>query len=232
MGSGAATVTGTVIAWFLAKYTGRTIAGCYTLCLSIVGVIMMFAIPAENYRARYGGYVLTQQCKPAPSPPKRDLLTRFSRYLRSVHHHLLDCRCRWLYKEIRLRLRIPTVGAILSSQITSPFHKDFHPSIADLPSGFAVGNIVGPQTYKAKDGPNYYVSAAAPPMPRNIALEDTDSLTSPPSTPCSPSSCSRYSSWPHTASSTRRGMFNVTSRMQSMLKVCPDAHSNSSLADE
>lgn len=63
MGSGAATVAGTVIALLLAKHTGRTIAGVYTLTLSCIGVIMMFVIPASNYRARYGGYILTQQCK-------------------------------------------------------------------------------------------------------------------------------------------------------------------------
>lgn len=60
MGSGACTVVGTIMALYLAKFTGRTIAGCYTLCLSCIGVIMMFVIPAEHYRARYGGYILTQ----------------------------------------------------------------------------------------------------------------------------------------------------------------------------
>jgi ACS family allantoate permease-like MFS transporter len=61
MGSGACTVVGTILALYLSEFTGRTIAGCYTLCLSCIGVIMMFVIPAEHYGARYGGYILTQQ---------------------------------------------------------------------------------------------------------------------------------------------------------------------------
>jgi ACS family allantoate permease-like MFS transporter len=63
MGSGSAQVAGTVLALILAKYTNRTFAGIVTLLVAIVGVIMMLAIPAENYGARYGGYILMYQCK-------------------------------------------------------------------------------------------------------------------------------------------------------------------------
>lgn len=62
MGPGAAAVVGTGLALLVAKYSNRTIAGIYTLCLSCVGIIMMLAIPSENYNARYGGYILTMQC--------------------------------------------------------------------------------------------------------------------------------------------------------------------------
>lgn len=63
MAPGAATVVGTFVALFVAKYTNRTIAGMYTLVLSCVGVVMMFTIPASNNVARYGGYILTMQCE-------------------------------------------------------------------------------------------------------------------------------------------------------------------------
>lgn len=63
MGSGSAAVVGAIIALVVARYTNRTIAGIYVLLLSCVGVIMMFAINPANYGARYGGYILTTQCK-------------------------------------------------------------------------------------------------------------------------------------------------------------------------
>jgi MFS transporter, ACS family, allantoate permease len=63
MGPGAAAVAGTGIALLVAKYTNRTIAGIFPLILSCVGVVMMLTIPSHNYRARYGGYVLTLQCE-------------------------------------------------------------------------------------------------------------------------------------------------------------------------
>ena len=65
MAPGAAAVFGTVVALVVANYTNRTIAAVYTLILSCIGVIMMFTIPSENISARYGGYVLTLQCKQA-----------------------------------------------------------------------------------------------------------------------------------------------------------------------
>ena len=63
MAPGAAAVVGTFVALVVAKYTNRTIAGMYTLALSCTGVVMMFTIPAANNTARYGGYILTMQCK-------------------------------------------------------------------------------------------------------------------------------------------------------------------------
>jgi ACS family allantoate permease-like MFS transporter len=63
MGSGSAQVAGTFLALFIAKHTNRTIAGLCMLGLAILGVIMMLAIPAENYGARYGGYILMSQCQ-------------------------------------------------------------------------------------------------------------------------------------------------------------------------
>jgi MFS transporter, ACS family, allantoate permease len=63
MAPGAAAVVGTVVALFVAKATNRTISGIYTIILGCVGVIMMFTIPASHNAARYGGYVLTLQCR-------------------------------------------------------------------------------------------------------------------------------------------------------------------------
>lgn len=65
MAPGAAAVCGTLLSWLLAKYTNRTIAGAVVLIVSIVGVIMMLTIEADHYAARYGGYILTMQCKQA-----------------------------------------------------------------------------------------------------------------------------------------------------------------------
>ena len=63
MAPGGAAVVGTLVAIIVANYTNRTIAGVYLLILSCVGVVMMLAIPPEHYLARYGGYILTLQCK-------------------------------------------------------------------------------------------------------------------------------------------------------------------------
>lgn len=62
MAPGAAGIVGVGVAWLVAIYTNRTIGGLFPLMLSCIGVIMMFALPAQNYAARYGGYVLTLQC--------------------------------------------------------------------------------------------------------------------------------------------------------------------------
>lgn len=61
MGSGAATVAGTVIALFVAKKTNRTFAAVYTLVLACVGTLMMMLIPERHFGARYGGYILCLQ---------------------------------------------------------------------------------------------------------------------------------------------------------------------------
>jgi len=116
MGSGACTVVGTIMALYLAKFTGRTIAGCYTLCLSCVGVIMMFVIPAEHYGARYGGYILTQQ----------------------------------------FGVCVLFIITFLTAGVGGSTKKFAFGCAYQL--GYAVGNIIGPQTYVAKNAPNYYVS--------------------------------------------------------------------------
>jgi len=41
-GSGACTVVGTGLAWYISRYTGRTIAGVYTLILAAIGCISKF----------------------------------------------------------------------------------------------------------------------------------------------------------------------------------------------
>lgn len=63
MAPGAATVVGTFLALFIAKHTNRTFGGIFPVVLGCVGVLMMLKIPSANYAARYGGYVLTLQCK-------------------------------------------------------------------------------------------------------------------------------------------------------------------------
>ena len=116
MGSGACTVVGTILALYLAKFTGRTIAGCYTLCLSCIGVIMMFVIPEKHYGARYGGYILTQQ----------------------------------------FAICVLFIITFLTAGVGGSTKKFAFGCAYQL--GYAVGNIIGPQTYVAKNAPNYYVS--------------------------------------------------------------------------
>lgn len=72
---GAGMVVGGVIAVLIERYTNRAIAGIWTLMLSCVGVVMMLAIPSDNYAARYGGYILMYQCK-SFCPKQRKLLGR------------------------------------------------------------------------------------------------------------------------------------------------------------
>lgn len=43
MGSGACTVAGTILAYVIARYTCRTIAGLWTMALAITGVISKLA---------------------------------------------------------------------------------------------------------------------------------------------------------------------------------------------
>lgn len=68
MAPGAAAVVGSILVLFIAEYTCRTVAGIFSLVLSVTGTAMMLGIPAENYTARYGGYILTLQCKNHPVP--------------------------------------------------------------------------------------------------------------------------------------------------------------------
>jgi ACS family allantoate permease-like MFS transporter len=63
MAPGAVSVVGVLVCTLVAKYTNRTLAGIFASILSIIGTIMMFAIPASNYNSRYGGYVLALLCK-------------------------------------------------------------------------------------------------------------------------------------------------------------------------
>lgn len=63
MAPGAAAVAGSLVALIIAKYTNRTIAGIFSLALSCIGIVMMFTILPSNHAARYGGYILTLQCK-------------------------------------------------------------------------------------------------------------------------------------------------------------------------
>jgi MFS family permease len=63
MAPGAVSIIGVLVCMIAAKYTNRTLAGCFASILSIIGTIMMFAIPASNYNSRYGGYVLALLCK-------------------------------------------------------------------------------------------------------------------------------------------------------------------------
>ncbi|RDW87916.1 hypothetical protein BP5796_03610 [Coleophoma crateriformis] len=114
MGSGAATVAGTILALFFAKYTSRTIAGVTWLLLSCVGVIMMFTIPVANYRARYGGYILTQQ----------------------------------------FAVCVLFIITFMTAGVGGSTKKFAFGAAYQL--GYAVGCIIGPQTYRAQDAPNYY----------------------------------------------------------------------------
>jgi MFS transporter, ACS family, allantoate permease len=63
MAPGAGIVVGTGLALIIARLTNRTISGIFVVVLSVIGCIMMFAVPADHYAARYGGYILTLQCK-------------------------------------------------------------------------------------------------------------------------------------------------------------------------
>jgi hypothetical protein len=106
MGPGGAAIAGVLIAIVVAKYTNRTMAGTFIFILSIIGVIMMLAIPSENYGARYGGYVLALQCGFNTLPRRYSILgantSLTSPQLYSVSHGVDDRRNEWLYQEIRI----------------------------------------------------------------------------------------------------------------------------------
>lgn len=134
MAPGAAAVAGSLVSLMVAKYTSRTIAGISTLLLSCIGTVMMLAIPPSHAAARYGGYILTLQCT------------------------LLS-----LQAQGRPLLTLPTVPVSVLFVITfmtagvggSTKKLAFG---ASYQLGYTVGNIIGPQTYRESDAPNYYVS--------------------------------------------------------------------------
>lgn len=104
MGSGGASVVVILIAFIIAKYTNRTIAGCSVFLLSCIGCVMMLAIPSANYGARYGGYVLTIQCKCWDTIPSDVLFadgeTQSSRQLRTFHGCHDDSWCGRNHEEV------------------------------------------------------------------------------------------------------------------------------------
>lgn len=68
MAPGAVAVLGILVCTVIAKHSNRTTAGFSAFILSIIGTVMMFAIPSSNYKARYGGYVLALLCTTIPLP--------------------------------------------------------------------------------------------------------------------------------------------------------------------
>jgi MFS transporter, ACS family, allantoate permease len=152
MAPGACAVVGTLVALFVAKVTNRTITGIYTVLLGCIGVIMMLTIPSTHNTARYGGYILTLQCK-------------FCLYLllivynnKTLYSNLINLLI--LTRERSLFLTDPicvlSIIAFMTAGVGGTTKKLAFGAAYQL--GYAVGNIIGPQTYRADDAPNYYVS--------------------------------------------------------------------------
>jgi ACS family allantoate permease-like MFS transporter len=143
MGSGASQVVGTGLALLIAKHVNRTAAGLWPLFLAIIGVIMMLAIPEANYGARYGGYILMYQCECSSN---------------HHHHHRWrgDCEANFL----PVPICVLTVITFMTAGVAGTTKKFAITAAYQL--GYAVGNIIGPQTYSANSAPNYYVSLENP----------------------------------------------------------------------
>lgn len=140
MAPGAATVTGSLLSLYVAKWTNRTFAGVFSLLLSCIGVTMMFTIPEAQAAARYGGYILTLQCKQHRSTflyHADELLS--SSHLCSIRHQLHDSRCRRIHEESLLRRCIPAwlhswqhcwtanVSAVRRAQLLCKYHISHQP---------------------------------------------------------------------------------------------------------
>lgn len=133
MAPGAVYIIGIGASWVVANYTNRTIGGLCPLILSCVGVIMMFTVPAENYAARYGGYVLTLLCKSSQSGClQQPTLTRI------------------------VPIAMLFVVTFMTAGVAGSTKKVAFGAAYQL--GYTVGNLVGPQTYQPGDAPDYYVS--------------------------------------------------------------------------
>jgi len=61
LATGAASLVVVIGAGILAKYTNRTVAGTSIILVSVIGCIMMLAIPPKQNGARYAGYLLSVQ---------------------------------------------------------------------------------------------------------------------------------------------------------------------------
>ncbi|EOO02172.1 putative mfs allantoate transporter protein [Phaeoacremonium minimum UCRPA7] len=114
MAPGAVSVVGVLVSGLVAKFTNRTTAGVFMFVVSIIGTIMMFAIPSSQYTSRYGGYVLALQF------PNSN----------------------------------PFIMALMTAGVSGSTKKFAFGAAYQL--GYAVGNIIGPQTYRSADAPNYY----------------------------------------------------------------------------
>lgn len=132
MGSGASQVAGTFLALFIAKYTNRTVAGVWTLVLACIGCAMMLGIPASNNGARYGGYILVMQC---------NHLRFFARPTTNI---------------LVVPICVLFIITFITAGVAGSTKKIAFGAAYQL--GYAVGNIIGPQTYRKDDAPNYYVS--------------------------------------------------------------------------
>lgn len=142
MAPGAAAVVGSILVLVIAEYTCRTVAGIFSLVLSVTGTAMMLGIPPENYVARYGGYILTLQCmrghfRPHPLPP--------------LEGHRVP-RADVLFP---VPVSVLFVITFMTSGVGGSTKKLAFGASYQL--GYTVGNIIGPQTYRSSDAPDYYV---------------------------------------------------------------------------
>jgi MFS transporter, ACS family, allantoate permease len=133
MGSGSAQVAGTVVALFIAKKTNRTIAGIWTLILAIIGTVMMLAIPETHNAARYGGFILLMQCKLSRSRPPNASA-----------------------KPSTVPICVLFIITFMTGGVAGSTKKFAFGAAYQL--GYAVGNIIGPQTFRGSDAPDYPIA--------------------------------------------------------------------------
>ena len=130
-----AAVLGSLVALVIAQYTNRTIAGIYALVVSCVGIIMMFTIPPTNHVARYGGYILTLQCK------------SFRFHVQAGNLTNVDAPS--------VPISVLFVITFMTAGVGGSTKKLAFGVAYQL--GYTIGNIIGPQTYRESDAPDYYV---------------------------------------------------------------------------
>ena len=136
MSTGAACVAGMLLALLIAKHSNRTTTCICIFLLSSAGCAMMVWIPSEHLGARYGGYILGVQCKRHSSKLKKIIADSWS-------STVSNC--------------VPFAMTYLTAGVGGTTKKFSFSSAFQL--GYALGNIIGPQTFRPKDAPTYYVSS-------------------------------------------------------------------------
>lgn len=104
VGSGTCTVVGTGLAWYVSRWTGRTIAGVYTLCLAAVGCISELC--SVYVRCKVAQLICLTDTSDVDHPCLKQWWTLRRLHpdlaiphLRALHHLLHDQLLQWNHQE-------------------------------------------------------------------------------------------------------------------------------------